>query len=231
MDPDISPKILLVEDDAIFAGSLAKGLVEEGFDVRHAVDVPGARRCLAEIEPDLIVLDLGLPRIDGLSFLGEVRASTRRRAVLILSARGEVEDRVKGLELGADDYLSKPFAFTELIARMRSVLRRSKGPEAELRVGGLCLNFLERTVRFNGIPVDATEREFLLLLFLARHQGLVVSRDTLAREVCGIRSAAVPYDNVIDVNLSRLRAKLADAGAANLILTVRGLGYQLAGVA
>ena len=135
MDPDTSPKILLVEDDAIFAGSLAKGLVEEGFDVRHAVDVPGARRCLAELEPDLIVLDLGLPRIDGLTFLGEVRASTRRRPVLILSARGEVEDRVKGLELGADDYLSKPFAFTELIARMRSVLRRSKGPEAELRVG------------------------------------------------------------------------------------------------
>ena len=221
---DIS--VLVVEDDRDLADVLARGLRAEKMQVFSAHTVEEAERLLIEKTLDIIVLDLSLAGREGVEVLEFLRVSGRRVPTIIVSARADVDERIRTLGLGADDYMVKPFAFGELVARIRALLRRSQGSERVLAVGPLCLDLLQRRAAVNEVPLELTLREFDLLACLARYAGTPVSRDTLARDVMQVRSRATPVDNVIEVNISRLRAKLAAAGN-QLIATVRGIGYQL----
>jgi DNA-binding response OmpR family regulator len=221
----MSPAILIVEDDAGFARTLAAGLREEAMQVFLADSVGAAERVISEKTLDIILLDLGLPGREGCDVLDFLHATGRMIPVIIVSARADVDERIHALGLGADDYLVKPFSFAELVARIRALLRRTQSSEQTLTSGPIRIDLMQRRVTCCDEPVELSPREFDLLAFLARHAECPVSRDTLARDVLRVRSRATPVDNVIEVNISRLRSKLARAGK-DVIQTVRGIGYQ-----
>src|SRR5215469_3472024 len=220
-------KILVVEDDRETAAYLAKGLNESGYLVDSAHDGRDGLFLASSGDYNAIVLDRMLPGIDGLSVLGALRAAEIRTPALILSALGSVDDRVKGLRAGGDDYLVKPFAFSELLARLEALLRRGAGaPTAtKLRVGDLELDLLTRTVRRGGKPIDVLPREFQLLEYLMRNAGHVVTRTMLLEHVWDYHFD--PQTNVIDVHMSRLRQKIDKSFERPLLHTVRGAGYCL----
>lgn len=224
-------ELLVVEDDLRVAESLARGLREAGFAVAVAGDLAAADAELAKGTPALVVLDLNLPDGDGRIWLRRVRNAGFRMPVVILTARDTLPERVAGLEDGADDYLTKPFAFAELLARVRARLRTAVRQSAGdvLRIGDLEIDRLNRIVRRGARPVELTAREFDVLALLAQWRGQPVSRDLLAREVWKVNRRLTPLDNVIDVHLSRLREKIDAERADKLIRTVRGVGFMLAG--
>jgi len=219
-------RILIVEDERKTAVSLQRGLSEEGFDVTLAArgDEGLARARAGEF--DLLVLDIMLPRKDGWEVLAEFRRRGGRTPVLCLTARDSIADRVKGLELGADDYLVKPFAFAELVARIRALLRRGPLHPAELvRVADLQVDLRTRTVTRCGHPLQLAQREFDLVALLASRAGEVQSRETLAREVWGMEVDG--RSGAIDVAVHRVRGKVDLPFGKSLIHTVRGVGYVL----
>jgi two-component system copper resistance phosphate regulon response regulator CusR len=219
-------KILLVEDEKKTAAFLRKGLTENGLAVDVAADGEQGLRLALAGSYSLIILDVMLPRLDGWSVLAGLRDTGRQTPVLFLTARDAVRDRVKGLELGADDYLVKPFAFSELLARVRTILRRGPAAPAEvLRVGDLEIDLLLRRATRAGERLDLTPKEFLLLALFARRPGEVLSRALLAEQVWDMKSEG--DSNVVDVHVRRMRAKVDDPFARKLIRTVRGVGYVL----
>ena len=221
-------RVLIIEDDPKVAGAVRSGLTAEGFSVVvSSTGEDGFFR--ATTEPyDVILLDLGLPGRGGLEILTSIRRLGLRLPVLVLTARDAVEDRVLGLETGADDYLVKPFAFAELLARVRALLRRGRPDEAlRVRLGDLQLDPIARTVRRGDRAIELTAREFELLAYLLHHQGQLVSREMLARDVWKEPSRGTPIDNVIDVHIARLRKKIDDGAGPRLIHTVRGVGFLL----
>ncbi len=219
-------KILIIEDEHKTGDYLKQGLSEAGFVTDLARDgLDGMHAALSD-DYDLVVLDVMLPGIDGWQVLQEIREAGRRMPVLFLTARDQVEDRVKGLELGADDYLVKPYAFSELLARVRSLLRRGKPKEAEtLRAADLELDLLRRRVARDGRRIDLTAKEFALLELLLRRQGEVLPRSLIASQVWDMNFDS--DTNVIEVAVRRLRAKIDDDFEPKLIRTVRGMGYVL----
>lgn len=221
-------RILIVEDEPKLAGAVRDGLEAEQYTVRLAATGEDGFS-LATTEPfDLIVLDVMLPGRDGIQVLAALRARQVTTPVLLLTARDTVEDRVKGLDAGADDYLVKPFAFPELLARIRALLRRGRGDaETDLGVGDLVMDVARRTVSRAGRELELTQREFDLLEYLLRHRGRVVSREMLARDVWKTVVRYTPIDNVIDVHVARLRRKLDDPFPTPLLHTVRGVGFVL----
>lgn len=221
-------KILVVEDDAKTAQAIRRGLAAEGYDIVVARTGDEGWSHLASSVFDLLVLDWMLPGRDGIEILKALRARTTRLPVLLLTARDAVEDRVLGLDSGADDYLVKPFAFAELLARMRVLLRRT-GPDELLRrqVGDLVLDLQSRRAWRAGQEIELTPREFDLLVCLMRYEGQVVTRQMLAQEVWREPNRATTLDNVIDVHLAHLRKKLDEGRRQKLVQTVRGVGFML----
>jgi two-component system copper resistance phosphate regulon response regulator CusR len=221
-------RLLIVEDDEKTARALAAGLDQAGFATTIAHTGEDGFFLLSAESFDLVVLDWMLPGRDGLEILRTLRARGTQAPVLLLTARDAVEDRVMGLESGADDYLVKPFAFAELVARIRSLLRRA-APAAPLQrsVGDLRVDLEARQVWRAGKPVDLTPREFELLAYLLRHSGQVVTRAMLARDVWRETNRITPLDNVIDVHMAHLRRKVDEGHATKLIQTVRGVGFVL----
>jgi two-component system, OmpR family, copper resistance phosphate regulon response regulator CusR len=216
--------ILIIEDEHKTASFLAKGLKEEGFVVDIALNGIDGQHYIEHIHYELIILDVMLPGKDGWSILEDLRQARKQTPVLLLTARDAVEDKVKGLELGADDYLVKPFAFSELLARMRSILRR--GPIRQINVitiVDLEIDAIKHQVRRNGMRIDLTPKEFQLLLLMARRQGEVLSRTFIAEQVWEINFNS--DTNVVDVAVRRLRRKVDDCFDNKLIHTVRGIGY------
>jgi len=219
-------RILVVEDEPKVASALKEGLEREGYEVGVAGTGEEGYFLLDAKTYDLVVLDLMLPGRGGLEVLKTLRARDRAVPVLILTARDTVQDRVLGLDTGADDYLVKPFAFPELGARIRALLRRGRGePTVRLRVADLELDVSTRRVTREGRELELTAREFELLEYLLRNSGRVVSREMLARDVWKETSRATPLDNVIDVHIARLRRKVDEAHGAKLIHTIRGVGF------
>ncbi len=219
-------KILLIEDEKKTAAFLRKGLTENGLAVDVAADGEQGLRLALAGGYSLLILDVLLPKRDGWSVLAELRREGRQTPVLFLTARDAVRDRVKGLELGADDYLVKPFAFAELLARVRTILRHGPAAPAELlRVGDLEMDLLLRRATRAGERLDLTPKEFALLALFARRPGEVLTRALLAEQVWDMRSEG--DSNVVDVHVRRMRAKVDEPFAHKLIRTVRGVGYVL----
>jgi len=219
-------KLLIVEDEIKTASFLKRGFDEAGFVVSVARDGLDARRQLESGAFDLVVLDILLPEMDGWEVLQWMRGVGLQMPVLLLTARDAVADRVRGLELGADDYLVKPFAFSELLARVRTILRRPPIREAaSLRVGDLEIDLAVHRALRAGKRIELTAREFKLLALLARHAGEVLTRTSIAESVWNMNS--VGDTNVVEVNMRRLRSKVDDPFAQKLIRTVRGVGYVL----
>jgi two-component system, OmpR family, response regulator len=220
-------KILIVEDDRDTAAYLVKGLNESGYTVDCATDGREGLFFATSGNYSVIVLDRMLPGMDGLALLSALRATEIRTPALILSALGSVDDRVRGLRAGGDDYLVKPFAFSELLARLEALLRRGAGavPTTRLRVADLELDLLTRTVKRCGKPIEVLPREFRLLEYLMRNAGHVVTRTMLLEHVWDYHFD--PQTNVIDVHVSRLRQKIDKSFAHPLLHTVRGAGYCL----
>lgn len=218
-------RVLVVEDEPKTGDYLRKGLTESGFVVDLARTGTEGLHMATEGEYDVIVLDVMLPGIDGWGILRKLR-ERRQVPVLFLTARDDVEDRVKGLELGADDYLVKPFAFTELLARIRTILRRGSVREPEsLQISDLNIDVLRRRVTRGPDRIDLTPKEFALLHLLAKRQGEVLSRSFIASQVWDMNFDS--DTNVVDVAIRRLRGKIDDAFEKKLVHTVRGMGYVL----
>lgn len=219
-------KILIVEDQERLARFVKQGLVEHSYTVHWSANCAAARDALCDSKYDVIVLDLGLPDGDGLDLLREWRKAGFNEPVLILSARDTVEDRITGLDHGADDYLPKPFSLEELMARIRSLLRRhSTAKETLLEHRGIALDLLGHTVHLNQVPVELTSREFALLEIFMQNVGRILTRTLIAEKIWDAH-----YDvdtNLLDVYMSRLRAKFDTGTGAPLFKTVRGVGYQL----
>ena len=221
-------RILVVEDEQKVADALREGLVDERYDVVVERTGEGAFFRVNTETFDVVLLDLTLPGRDGLEILRALRQRHMETPVLVLTARDSLEDRVTGLDAGADDYLVKPFAFAELLARIRALVRRGRVADApKLSVGDLEMDLVTRKVIRAGKPVDLTVREFELLEFLMRYQGQVVSRETLARDVWKETARTTPLDNVIDVHIARLRRKVDLEHTVKVIHTVRGVGFTL----
>jgi two-component system copper resistance phosphate regulon response regulator CusR len=218
-------RILIVEDDPKTGDYLNRGLRESGFNADLARSGPDGLYLALEHEYDLIVLDVMLPKMDGWTVLHELR-QRKDTPVLFLTARDEISDRVRGLELGADDYLVKPFAFAELLARIRTLLRRAPAREPDvIRVSDLEVDLLRHRVSRGGARIDLTPREFALLKLLVRREGEVLSRSLIASQVWDMNFDS--DTNVVDVAVKRLRAKVDDPHPRKLIHTVRGMGYLL----
>jgi two-component system, OmpR family, response regulator len=220
-------KLLVIEDDREAAAYIAKGLSESGYVVDCAADGREGLFMATSGAYDALIVDRMLPQMDGLALIAALRSAEIRTPVLILSALGAVDDRVKGLRAGGDDYLTKPFAFAELLARLEALLRRGTGGTAttKLKVGDLEMDLLARTVTRGSRELDLLPREFRLLEFLMRHAGQVVTRTMLLENVWDYHFD--PQTNVIDVHISRLRQKIDKGFAKPLLHTVRGAGYQL----
>lgn len=221
-------RILVVEDEPKVAQALKTGLSGEGYEVTLAATGEDGFFLISSAAFDFVILDIMLPGRDGLEMLAAMRKLGQSTPVLILSARDTVEDRIKGLDLGADDYLVKPFAFDELLARIRALLRRGRTEETlRLKAADVEMDLVTRSVRRAGTLLDLTAREFELLEFLLRHQGSLVSREMISRDVWKTAQRATPLDNVIDVHIGRLRRKLDDGHTQKLIHTLRGVGFML----
>lgn len=221
-------QILVVEDEPKVAGALKEGLETDGYEVTLAqTGEEGFFHANARAF-DLIILDIMLPGRDGIEVLQALRRQGAKLPVLLLTAKDVIEDRVLGLDAGADDYLVKPFAFAELSARIRALLRRNNAdPENALKVGDLEIDPIRRSVVRQGQRIELTAREFDLLEYLARNHDRVVSREMLARDVWKETARATPLDNVIDVNVARLRRKIDGPFRVPLLHTVRGVGFTL----
>ncbi len=219
-----------MEDDEAIRTFLERGLTEAGFQVDAAADGRSAEALAVEGIHDAMVVDLGLPDIDGLEFIARVRAQGSTSPVLILSARRSVDDRVRGLEQGGDDYLTKPFALAEVVARLRNLLRRySAQPESSrIRVADLELDLVRREARRGERELQLTAQEFALLEYLCRNTGRVVTRTLILDHVWRMRID--PATNVVDVHIYRLRSKVDVEGVPPLIHTIRGIGYVLKSV-
>jgi len=219
-------RVLVVEDERRMAGYISQALMEEGFAVDCVHDGQSALDMCEVCDYDAIVLDLMLPRIDGLTLCSRLREWGKPTAVLILSARDLVEDRVIGLNAGADDYLVKPFATQELVARLRALLRRRQGTGAPLlRVGNLELNPATRSVKRSGQPISLTAKEYALLEYLMRRPSVVLTRTMIAEHVWDFTFDL--SSNVVDVYIKHLRDKINEPGKASFIQTVRGVGYTV----
>jgi len=221
-------RILVVEDDRKVAGFIAQGLREEGYGVDHAADGDQATMLAHVNEYDVILLDLMLPKKNGLQVAAELRREGRRTPILMLTARDATEDVVRGLNAGADDYLAKPFKFDELIARVRALVRRGGASRTELLSHGpIELDRIKHNVKVSGKVLDITPKEFQLLEHLLLHRGEVVRRTDLLQKVWDL--SFDPETNVVDVHVANLRRKLRRAANMDLIHTIRGVGYQLGG--
>ncbi len=221
-------RILVVEDEQKVADALHDGLEREGFEVVVERTGEGAFFRVTTETFDVVLLDLGLPLRSGIEILSAVRQRGLKTPVLVLTARDTVQDRVIGLDAGADDYLVKPFAFAELVARIRALARRGRGAEVpKLSLSDLTMDLVTRKVTRSARFVELTVREFELLEYLLRHYGQVVSREALAREVWEETARSTPLDNVIDVHIARLRRKVDTDSDLKLIHTVRGVGFIL----
>jgi DNA-binding response OmpR family regulator len=221
-------RILVVEDEPKVGRAIMEGLQAEGYEVLLAPSGEEGFFHASSQNFDLIILDVMLPGRDGIEVLSTLRKQGARTPVLLLTAKDAIEDRVLGLDAGADDYLVKPFAFAELSARIRALLRRNRAdPEGTLSISGLEVDVVKRTVVRGAHRIDLTVREFELLEYLARNHGRVVSREMLARDVWKETARATPLDNVIDVHVARLRRKLDDPFETKLLHTVRGVGFML----
>ncbi len=222
-------RILIIEDDTELASFVRKGLNQAGWNVDHADNGKDGLFLATTEQYDALIVDRMLPGIEGLTVVRTLRASDIDTPVLILSALGEVDDRVKGLKAGGDDYLVKPFAFSELMARIEALVRRSRtaatAARTTLEAGDLHMDLLKREVRRGGTKIDLQPREFQLLEFLLRHAGQVVTRTMLLEGVWDYHFD--PQTNVIDVHISRLRAKVDKGFERPLLHTVRGAGYRL----
>jgi DNA-binding response OmpR family regulator len=220
-------RVLVVEDERSISGFISQGLGEAGFVVTVEADGRRGLQRALDAEFDAIILDIMLPGMDGLEVLRRIRAAGAPTPVLLLTARDEIDDRVAGLDAGADDYLTKPFAFSELLARTRALLRRPPLQADEvLRMGALELDQRRRSVRLGTRPVNLSAREFALLEYLLRHPGQVLSRTQIGEAVWGLDFEN--DSNVVDVYIGYLRRKLAAGDAGSAIRTVRGVGYVLA---
>ena len=220
-------RVLVIEDDEGIASFVTKGLREAGYAVDHAADGIGGLH-LALNEPyDVMLVDIMLPKLDGLALIKEFRVQKKNTPVLILSAKYSVDDRVKGLETGSDDYLTKPFAFSELLARVQALIRRSTGAvdPGTLEVADLRMNLLRREVTRSGEKLDLQPREFALLEYLMRNAGRVVSKTMIMEHVWDYNFD--PQTNVVEVRMSRVRDKINRGFHKQLIETVRGAGYVL----
>lgn len=222
-------RILIIEDDRKLSTALSEGMEAEGYEVLTASSAEEGFFLVHSAHPDLLLLDLTLPQRNGLDILKQIRSEGIDVRVLILTSHNTVEDRVAGLKTGADDYLGKPFSFPELVARIDALLRRfaATAPPSVLHIGDLAINTATRTVTRDSEKIDLTAREFDLLLYLAENHGRTVSREMLARDVWRETSRYTPIDNVIDVQVARLRRKVDDPFDIKLLHTVRGLGFSL----
>ena len=220
-------RVLVVEDDLKIASFVVNGLKQNGFAVDHCADGEEALAVAEGVPYDAAVVDIMLPRIDGLSLVQSLRKRSVRTPVLFLSAKATVDDRVKGLQAGGDDYLVKPFAFSELLARIQALIRRStQAPEpTRLAVGDLSLDLLTREVRRAGQTIDLQAREFSLLEYLMRHAGRVVTKTMILEHVWDY--SFDPQTNVVDVLVHRLRNKVDKDFSQKMIHTMRGVGYVL----
>jgi two-component system copper resistance phosphate regulon response regulator CusR len=220
-------RILVVEDEKRIADFLCRGLQGAGYAVDATLTGAEALEHLQSADYDMVVLDLGLPDMDGLKVLEKIRNRTLGPPVLILSARSGLEDRVKGLEQGADDYLVKPFAFVELLARVRALLRRGQPTPEKLQVADLSLDCIRRKVARSGETIDLAPKEFGILEYMMRNKGRPLSRTMIVEHVWDM-----DYDgltNIVDVYIRHLRGKIDDRFAMKLIQTVRGIGYMIEG--
>jgi two-component system OmpR family response regulator len=220
-------RVLLVEDDPVISSFVAKGLKEAGFAVDRALDGEEGLH-LAITEPyDVVVVDLMLPKLDGLSLITGLRGHKPDIPVLILSAKRSVDDRVKGLQTGSDDYLTKPFAFSELLARIQALLRRATGVASptQLEIGALTLDLLSREVFRSGQKIDLQPREFALLEYLMRNAGRVISKTMIMEHVWDLNFD--PGTNIVEARISKLRDKIDKDYDKRLIHTIRGAGYIL----
>ena len=218
-------RILVVEDESRIADFLSRGLVSAGYAVDVAATGGSAIDMIHSTDYDLVILDLGLPDVDGLTVLQKIRNRKVSPPVLILSARDAVDDRVKGLEGGADDYLVKPFAFVELLARVRVLLRRGQPMPEKLQVGNLSLDCIRRKVSRDGENIELAPKEFSILEYLMRNRGRPLSRTMIVEHVWDM-----DYDgltNIVDVYIRHLRSKIDDKWPQKMIQTVRGIGYML----
>ncbi|HWP84994.1 MAG TPA: response regulator transcription factor [Terriglobia bacterium] len=221
-------RILIAEDDSAVSRFLRKGLEAEHYAVDVSSDGEEAARAAQEYDYDLMILDLNIPKLDGLHVLRQVRARNRSLPILILSSRNKVEDRTTGLDHGADDYLVKPFSFQELAARVRALLRRGRRPvEPVLRYADLEINRAERTVRRGDRLIELTSKEFALLEYLLRNAGRAVSRTLIIEHVWSMSFDTMT--NVVDVYINYLRKKVDEGFDSKLIHTIRGVGYRLGG--
>ncbi len=221
-------RLLLVEDEVEIQGFLQRSLTEAGYQVEAAGDGKTAERLAVENPHDVLVVDLGLPDQDGITLIHQLRKLGLSAPVLILSARRSVDDRVRGLEQGGDDYLTKPFALAELLARLRNLVKRNNSSSTEatrLRVLDLELDLLRREASRSGEILNLTPQEFVLLEYLCRNAGRVVTRSMILDHVWGMRIQ--PDTNVVDVHIYRLRGKVDTDGRRPLIRTLRGVGYVL----
>jgi two-component system, OmpR family, copper resistance phosphate regulon response regulator CusR len=219
-------RVLVIEEEQKVARALREGLESEHYQVEvSASGEDGFFRAVSK-PFDLIILDLMLPGRSGLEILSTLRRQGHRTPVLVLTAKDAVQDRVVGLDSGADDYLVKPFAFAELLARLRALIRRGRPAETQrLRVADLEMDLVSRQAARGGEAIELTAREFDLLEYLLRHEGELVSREMLTREVWNEPSRGTPLDNVIDVHIARVRKKIDTEGRVKLIHTVRGVGF------
>lgn len=220
-------RILIVEDDSDAAAFIAGGLRQEGYTVEQAANGPDALHLATAETFDAIVLDRNLPGIDGLSVLKALRAARKETPILILSALAHADERINGLKAGADDYLGKPFSFSELQLRLDNLLRRrgAKSAETTLACGDLEMDLLGRRVTRGGKPLDLLQREFQILEHLLRHKNKVVTRTMLLEQVWDYRFD--PHTSLIDTHISRLRKKIEEGASKPLLHTVRGVGYRL----
>jgi two-component system, OmpR family, response regulator len=223
----MSVKILLVEDDQVITSFVIKGLKETGFVVDHAADgEDGLHKALNDTY-DMVIVDLMLPKLDGLSLISKVRQVKPSLPIMILSAKRSVDDRVKGLETGSDDYLTKPFAFSELLARINALMRRATGAPSPTMfvVADLTLDLLSREVRRAGRKIDLQPKEFSLLEYLMRHAGRAVTKTMIMEHVWDLNFD--PQTNIVEVRISKLRDKIDKDHEKKLLHTIRGAGYIL----
>ena len=226
-DPEMSRRILVVEDDPDAAEYVLKGLREDGYTVEHVADGRDGLYLATTSRFDAIVMDRMVPGMDGLSVIKALRAAGIETPIIILSALAQMDERVKGLRSGGDDYLAKPFGYSELSARLENLMRRGGGktPETKLACGDLEMDLLARKVTRDGKPIELLPREFKLLEYLLRNKHRVVTRTMLLEEVWDYRFD--PHTSLIDTHISRLRKKIDDGFDKPLLHTVRGTGYRL----